>query len=94
MKEKELLNGFDKAKDKYKKAKSIANPEYLMSKKALYCPKCGYYFFLNPMGEYRCPKCGNEDTIDLRVSLEPMEKDSFLKKVKDKVLEFQKESEK
>ena len=81
---------FEKAKEKYIRDSGFGNAEYMFSKKALYCPKCDFYFFLSGMGEYRCPQCGNEDTIDLRVSLEPMEKDSFLKKVKDKIIEFEK----
>lgn len=89
-------NTFEKAKEKYEKTRSggFARAEYMFSKKALYCPKCDFYFFLSGMGEYRCPKCGNEDTIDLRVSLEPMEKDSFLVKVKNKIIEFEMEEKK
>ena len=86
---KTIDGSFEKAKEKYIRDGGFGNAEYMFSKKALYCPKCDFYFFLSGMGEYRCPQCGNEDTIDLRVSLEPMEKDSFLRKVKDKIIEFE-----
>jgi len=84
-----IENNFEKAKEKYKRV-GFGIPEFVIHKKALYCPKCDFYFFLSPMGDYRCPKCGNENTIDLRVSLEPMEKDSFFRKVKGKIIEFEK----
>ena len=91
-----MKESFEKAKEKYekKRTESFGKAEFIFSKKALYCTKCDFYFFLSGMGEYRCPKCGNEDTIDLKVSLEPMEKDSFLKKVKDNIIEFEKNEKK